>query len=245
MHNYTEGRSLYDFYTYHFEGVDQLTGNSLYTLDPEKEESAADAGELVEINGKKYTTDTAYGLRDFHETALPSVYGSFHTNLTWKGLSANILFTYSLGGKVYDASYQSLMSTSSMSSGSALHEDVLNSWNGVPSGITETSANRIDTNGIPALSYDRSSYNNNTSDRWLTNASYLVCKNISLSYSLPKSLVSGWNCGITGIAINAGVENLFTLTARRGMNPQFNFTGGSDDTYVTSRVFNFGVTFNF
>ena len=85
----------------------------------------------------------------------------------------------------------------------------------------------------------------NTSDRWLTNASYLVCKNISLSYSLPKSLVSGWNCGITGIAINAGVENLFTLTARRGMNPQFNFTGGSDDTYVTSRVFNFGVTFNF
>ena len=245
LHNYTEGRSLYDFYTYHFEGVDQLTGNSLYTLDPEKEKSAADAGELVEINGQKYTTDTAYGLRDFHETALPSVYGSFHTNLTWKGLSANILFTYSLGGKVYDASYQSLMSTNSMSSGSALHEDVLNSWNGVPSGITESSANRIDTNGIPALSYDRSSYNNNTSDRWLTNASYLVCKNISLSYSLPKSLVSGWNCGITGIAINAGVENLFTLTARRGMNPQFNFTGGSDDTYVTSRVFNFGVTFNF
>ena len=245
LHNYTEGRSLYDFYTYHFVGVDQMTGNSLYTLDPEKEEAAAAAGELVEINGVKYTNDTAYGLRDFHDTALPTVYGSFHTNLSWNGLSASFLFTYSLGGKTYDGSYQSLMSTNAMSSGSAIHKDALKAWNGVPEGMTETSANRIDPNGIPAMNYDRSSKNNATSDRWLTNASYLVCKNISLSYSLPKSILNAWNVGINGITLNAGVENLFTITARKGMNPQYSFLGGSDDTYVTSRVFNFGMTLNF
>ena len=245
LHNYTEGRSLYDFYTYHFVGVDQMTGNSLYTLDPEMEETAAAAGELVEINGVKYTNDTAYGLRDFHDTALPTVYGSFHTNLSWNGLSASFLFTYSLGGKTYDGSYQSLMSTNAMSSGSAIHKDALKAWNGVPEGMTETSANRIDPNGIPAMNYDRSSKNNATSDRWLTNASYLVCKNISLSYSLPKSILNSWNVGITGITLNAGVENLFTITARKGMNPQYSFLGGSDDTYVTSRVFNFGMTLNF
>ena len=245
LHNYTEGRSLYDFYTYHFVGVDQMTGNSLYTLDPEKEEAAAAAGELVEINGVKYTNDTAYGLRDFHDTALPTVYGSFHTNLSWNGLSAGFLFTYSLGGKTYDGSYQSLMSTNAMSSGSAIHKDALKAWNGVPEGMTETSANRIDPNGIPAMNYDRSSKNNATSDRWLTNASYLVCKNISLSYSLPKSILNAWNVGINGITLNAGVENLFTITARKGMNPQYSFLGGSDDTYVTSRVFNFGMTLNF
>ena len=245
LHNYTEGRSLYDFYTYHFVGVDQMTGNSLYTLDPEKEEAAAAAGELVEINGVKYTNDTAYGLRDFHDTALPTVYGSFHTNLSWNGLSASFLFTYSLGGKTYDGSYQSLMSTNAMSNGSAIHKDALKAWNGVPEGMTETSANRIDPNGIPAMNYDRSSMNNATSDRWLTNASYLVCKNISLSYSLPKSILNAWNVGINGITLNAGVENLFTITARKGMNPQYSFLGGSDDTYVTSRVFNFGMTLNF
>ena len=245
LHNYTEGRSLYDFYTYHFVGVDQMTGNSLYTLDPEMEETAAAAGELVEINGVKYTNDTAYGLRDFHDTALPTVYGSFHTNLSWNGLSASFLFTYSLGGKTYDGSYQSLMSTNAMSSGSAIHKDALKAWNGVPEGMTETSANRIDPNGIPAMNYDRSSKNNATSDRWLTNASYLVCKNISLSYSLPKSILNAWNVGINGITLNAGVENLFTITARKGMNPQYSFLGGSDDTYVTSRVFNFGMTLNF
>ena len=35
--NYSEGHSAYEWYTYHFVGVDQMTGKSLYDLDPEKE----------------------------------------------------------------------------------------------------------------------------------------------------------------------------------------------------------------
>lgn len=245
MHNYTEGRSLYDFYTYHFEGVDQMTGNSLYTLDPDKKAAAEKAGSLVTINGTDYTTDTTHGLRDFHGHADPSVYGSFHTNLSWKGLSLSMLFTYSLGGKVFDGSYQDLMSTSSMSSGSALHKDVLNSWNGVPEGMTETSANRIDKNGIPVLDFNLSTYNNASSDRWLTDASYLVFKNLSLAYQLPRQWMGVFGGAISGLAVKVSAENLFTLTGRKGMNPQYNFMGGSDDTYVTARVFNVGLSVNF
>ena len=245
LHNYTEGRSLYDFYTYHFEGVDQLTGRSLYTLDPAKKATAKQQGYLVTINGTDYTTDTAYGLRDFHGTAAPTVYGSVHGNVTWKDLSLSMLMTYSLGGKTMDYTYQSLMSVNSMDSGSALHKDALKAWNGVPEGITETSANRIDRNGIPAMDYNLSSKNNATSDRWLTNASYLVMKNISLSYSLPKNILSGWEIGVNALTFTAGVENLFTLTGRKGMNPQYSFTGGSDDTYVTARVWNFGLSVSF
>ena len=244
-HNYTEGRSLYDFYTYHFEGVDQLTGRSLYTLDPAKKATAQQQGELVTINGTDYTTDTAYGLRGFHGTAAPTVYGSVHGNVTWKDLSLSMLMTYSLGGKTMDYTYQSLMSVNSMDSGSALHKDALKAWNGVPEGITETSANRIDRNGIPAMDYNLSSKNNATSDRWLTNASYLVMKNLSLSYSLPKNILSGWEIGVNALTFTAGVENLFTLTGRKGMNPQYSFTGGSDDTYVTARVWNFGLSVSF
>jgi len=245
MHNYTEGRSLYDFYTYHFEGVDQMTGNSLYTLDPEKKEDAEKAGELVTINGVDYTTDTAHGLRDFHGTAAPTMYGSIHTNVGWKDLALTVLMTYSLGGKVFDGSYQDLMSTSAMSSGSAIHIDAKNAWNGVPEGMTETSANRIDAGGIPLMSYDRSSYNNATSDRWLTSASYLVMKNINLSYSLPKKVLAPLNGAISSLTLTVGVENLFTVTGRKGMNPQYGFLGGSDDTYVTARVWNLGLALSF
>jgi TonB-linked SusC/RagA family outer membrane protein len=243
VQNYSEGHDAYEFYTYHFEGVDQMTGNSLYTIDPKLVSAAEAAGTLVNINGKNYTTDTSYGQKVWAGTALPTYYGSFTSNLKWKDLSLMMMFTYSLGGKVYDASYQNLMSTNSAASAGAYHKDLANSWNGIPEGMTETSANRIAPNGIPVLDFDRSTNNNATSDRWLTSASYFVFKNLNLTYDLPKTWIK--NLGLSAVSVNAGVENLFTVTSRKGLNPQYSFTGGSDDTYVTARVFNFGLSVNF
>ena len=238
--NYSEGHSAYEWYTYHFVGVDQMTGKALYDLDPEKEAAASAAGDLVEINGTKYTTSTSQAIRKWAGTALPSVYGSFSSNLRWKDLSLTMLMTYSLGGKTLDGSYRTLMSTASASSASALHKDVLNSWSGAPNGMTATSPNRIDPNGTPILDFNGSNDNNAISDRWLTSSSYLIMKNIMLTYRLPKALVTKW--GLGGVSVKAGVENLFTLTGRKGLNPQYSFAGGSDDTYVSARVFNFGLT---
>ena len=104
---YSVGHSAYEWYTYHFAGVDQMTGSSLYDLDTQKESAANAAGALVEINGTKYTTNSAFAQREWAGTALPSVYGSFGSNLRWKDLSLSVLMTYSLGGKIMDASYQS------------------------------------------------------------------------------------------------------------------------------------------
>lgn len=220
-----------------------MTGQSLYTLDPDKKDAAAENDALTTINGTDYTTITSYGKRDWAGSALPTVYGSVRSTLTWKDLSMNVLLTYGLGGKVYDGSYQGLMGSSVMSSGSALHKDVLKSWNGVPEGMTATSADRIDPNGIPAYDFNRASDNNAVSDRWLANASYLVFKNLNLSYNLPKKWLNHW--GIGGLTLTAGVENLFTVTARKGLNPQFSFNGEYDDTYVTARVYNLGLTVKF
>lgn len=244
MQNYSEGHSIYEFYTYHFEGIDQMTGTSLYTLDPKMKNAAAASGALVNINGVDYATATSFAKRDWAGSALPTVYGSFNSGLSWKNLSLNMLFTYSLGGKTYDGSYSSLMNVSeSGGSGSAYHKDILKSWNGVPAGITETSANRIDKGGIPRPDFYKSSDLNAVSDRWLTSASYLVFKNLNLSYELPKTWLK--NLGIENLMLNAGVENLFTLTSRKGLNPQYSFSGGSDDTYVTARVYNFGLSVKF
>ena len=243
LQNYSEGHDAYEFYTYHFEGVDQMTGQSLYTIDTDQAAAAKKAGALTTINGVDYTTQTSFAKRDWAGTALPTVYGSIGSNLGWKDLSLSMLFTYSLGGKVYDGTYQSLMSTSSVSSASANHADILNGWNGIPEGMTETSADRIDPNGTPAIDFNRSQHSNASSDRWLTSASYFVFKNISLSYSLPKSLVS--KLGVAGATLTAGAENLFSFTSRKGLNPQYSFSGGYDDTYVTARVFNFGLSLTF
>ena len=106
--------------------------------------------------------------------------------------------------------------------------------------MTATSPNRIDPNGTPILDFNGSNDNNAVSDRWLTSSSYFIMKNIMLTYRLPKALVTKW--GLGGISVKAGVENLFTLTSRKGLNPQYSFAGDSDNTYVSARVFNFGLT---
>jgi hypothetical protein len=241
--NYSEGHSIYEWYTYHYEGVDQMTGRALYTIDPEKKEAASKAGELVTINDVDYTTSTTYAKRDWCGTALPKVYGSISTGLTWKDLHLDMLFTYSIGGKTYDSVYANLMTTSSTSSASSYHVDLLKAWNGAPEGMTETSADRIDPNGIPAVDFNRSSYNNSASDRWLTSSSYFVFKNLKLTYTLPKKWTKA--ATLSRVSVNVGAENLFTCTSRKGLNPQYSFNGTVNNTYVTARVLNAGLVVNF
>ena len=109
-------------------------------------------------------------------------------NLPLEGLEPRcIVYLIAWVAEVFDASYMRLMSTASASSASANHKDILKSWNGVPEGMTETSPNRLDPNGIPVIDFNRSTNNNDTSDRWLTSADYLIFKNINLSYNLPKA----------------------------------------------------------
>ena len=243
MQKVSEGHSIYEYFTYHFVGVDQLTGRSLYTLDPDKKDKAAKDGQLVTINGTDYALQNSYALRDWSGSALPDYYGSFNTSLKWKGLSVYALFTYSLGGKLYDGAYQSLMSTSSASSASANHIDLLKSWKKAPAGMTETSADRIDPNGIPQIDFANSNFNNALSDRWLTDASYMVFKNLNVSYTLPNRLTEPLT--VQQMTVTLGAENLFTLTARKGINPQNSFSGAQDDTYVTARVYSLGLSFKF
>ena len=249
---FEEGHNMYSFYTYHFEGVDQLTGNALYTIDPDKAAAAAATGKLVEINGVQYTTDAdSYGKKDWAGKAMPSAYGSFNATVSWKGLSLYMLMTYSLGGKLMDTGYRTLMNTSG-SSASALHKDILKSWTAADAAnVTSTTDattgettyyNRI-KGGIPVNDSYLSSYNNTVSDRFLKSASYLVMKNITLSYDFPKALISKWS--LTGLTVKVGCENLFTVTSRKGINPQYGFTGAQDATYITARIFNAGLTVKF
>jgi hypothetical protein len=121
----------------------------------------------------------------------------------------------------------------------SLHSDLLNAWDGVPAGMNENSPNRIDRNATPGLNYGYSTYSDATSTRFLLDASYLVIKNISLSYNFPKSVTNKLQIG--NLAVTAAIENLATFTALRGMNPQQSFAGTNDNAFVTARVASLGV----
>ena len=261
-----EGRSRYDFYIYTYEGVDSKNGYSLYKFNDgdaqgnsyrfeldgvkygnwevdktgeyvAKEIKGADLQNVVVIDGVPYSYVSNYAKKEFHGSAIAPVYGSFNFGVTWKQLSLNALFTYQIGGKVIDYNYQSLMQAGSTPS--SFHIDALKSW--TVEDATETSA--IWSGDVPVLDYNISSQVNTTSSRWLTSASYICLKNLNIGYQLPKSLVN--KVQLQGVSVNVACENLFTKTARKGMNPQQSFTGVQYNYLVTPRVFSVGLNVKF
>ena len=262
---YVEGGGMYDYHMYQFVGVDQMTGLALYQINDEdyyildenkvgkkwdedtKGFVAFDKAQVPEayrvvIDGKEYVTNTTYAKRDWAGSSLPKVYGSFNTSLRWKGFTFSALFTYSLGSKSIDYAYQDLMSVGL--SPRSYHVDVLNSWSEAPAGMTETSADRINPNGIPRIDGYWSAQSNATSTRFLISGNYLVVKNINLAYTFPRKWVE--SIGLSGITVNASVDNLWSFTAKKGMNPQQNFSGAIYGYSInTPRIGTLGVKVNF
>lgn len=254
------GKSRYEYWLRDWVGVDQMTGRSLYVPDFEQyyiaeegedgemhlmagEDSAeSQLTDYVEINGQYYTNNPTYSRRRFFGSSLPKVYGSFGLRVAWKSLSLSTLFTYALGGKVLDGVYQSLMSASETPSN--FHQDIMQSWNGIPEGMTEDSPARIDPNGTPAINFSNSAQDNIQSSRFLISGNYLVCKNININWSLPKLWMRPLG-GISGIDVFATIDNLFSCTKRRGMSPQQSMDGTQVDRTVVPRVYSFGLQVKF
>jgi hypothetical protein len=208
--------------------------------DPVDNKSAVPASWVETINGKSYTKNISYAKRDWSGSAIPDLMGSISTSFSYKNFDLSVLCTYSLGGKTYDSPYQDLMSV--QSTPSAIHKDALKSWDGVPDGMTADSPNRIDPKGIPVINFQLSQYNNASSTQYLKDATYLIIKNISLSYRFPAKFVK--TLDISNLSVNCSVENLATFNKLRGMDSQQSFGGVTDNGFVASRVFSLGININ-
>lgn len=251
-------------------GVEQYSGQSMYEISRDGinfintnpdgtnyfnetlfnqtvEEARLDAAEgysvFMEKDGKYYSSNTEFASTQLQGSALPDVYGSFSTSLSWKGINFGVLFTYQIGGKTYDSNYAQLMNISTTSPG-AVHKDVLKSWTANPDPEHITLANNvIDPKGVPELNSQFNVYNNSGSSRFITNGSYLCLKNINLSYDLPAKWMQAIK--LQGINVGFTCDDLFIVTKRKGMNPTYGYAGGQGQYYVPSRVFSFQLNVKF
>ena len=105
------------------------------------------------------------------------------------------------------------------------------------------SAADIDPNGIPQLNSAYNGYNNASSSRYVVNNDYLIFKNLNVSYDLPETWVRALS--LQNLNLGMSVDNLFIAAKRKGMNPQYNFSGGQGQYFVPSRVFSFQLTAKF
>ncbi len=82
-----------------------------------------------------------------------------------------------------------------------------------------------------------------SSTYYLQDASYLRLKNITLSYSFPRSLLSG--IGTKDLSVYVSAENLVTWTRYEGSDPERASPTGNFAQYPQARIFNAGLTIKF
>lgn len=214
-----EGGSIYDFHMVKWAGVDPNNGDALYwTLNKT-------TNEYEKVNGDKYDSNS----RQKIGTSLPDLYGGFGTSFEYSNFDLSLQFAYQIGGLKYDDQYSGLMHVGS--DGDNWHKDILNSW---------TPENTTSKN--PRLEYD-SRIQTQTSDRFITDASYLSFKNITLGYTLPKNLLQ--RASINSMRVYFVVDNVNLWSKRQGMDPRTNWSGETTGAlYSPIRTVSFGLTLN-
>ena len=220
-----EGHSFNDYWLRQWYGVDPADGRGLYYAQNTR------AATNIRIFGTDtLTVDAGNAKFDWSGTANPTFVGGLTNIFGFKNLEFSFLFTYQFGGLAYDSPYQSLMAYGDW--GSAMHQDQLRAWK-QPGDITE----------IPRMDHNTNAHNNAASNRWLIDQSFLNLRSVNVSYTLPTSVIG--RIKASSARIYATAENLFLVSARKGLNLQENFAGTSGNFYTPARIFTFGINVSF
>ncbi|MBN1387611.1 MAG: TonB-dependent receptor [Bacteroidales bacterium] len=209
-----KGQPAYQWFMPTYAGVDPATGRPLYYTE---------TGEVT------YDYSNAeVKVQGTNPNVAPSFYGGFENTFTYKGIRLSGLFYFRYGGKIFRGLYQDLM-MSGGGGGSNMCVDDLERWQ-KPGDITD----------VPRL--DATYTDPGPSSRWLEDASYIRLRNLSLSYTFPKSLVS--SIGLSDLTLSVNGVNIITFTKYGGLNVT---TGAEedDDVYPASRTITFGINAKF
>lgn len=218
-----EGVSLYDYWLREYKGVDPLTGAAEYRAI-----SFVPSNSRITESGDTLTNNITNARFGYNGSSIPDLTGSVNTSLNYKAFSLSAMMVYQVGGKIYDGAYASLMGAGYHN---AKHVDILKRWIN-PGDITE----------VPRMDAGRTADFDAASDRWLIDGSFLNIRTVTLSYRLPKSVLSKYK--IDNAQVYMSGENFFMLSRRSGMNVQQNFGGTTSNVYSPAKSLVIGLSFS-
>ncbi len=218
------GQDIFAFYLRRWYGVDPADGAGLFYAAP-----GITSNYRVTAKGDTVTTNSTNAAFHYAGSAIPKFFGSVSSTVAVKDFALSFLLNYQVGGKFYDGNYAGLLG---IAYGRALHTDALRAWK-KPGDVTD----------IPRLDINNTAQFNSQSDRFLIDASYLNLRNVTLTYKLPKTIVS--KIGFDQAKVYIGGENLLIVSKRKGMNPAESFNGTNSPVYVPNRLWNLGINVTF
>ncbi len=225
-----EGESRYNFWGVEYAGVNPETGNDQYwqniyetNADGEKvlveRRKTEDLNALTSDNQKKYLGD-----------AIPKLFGGFTNNFSYKGIDLSFMIYYSFGGKLYDGDYSQMMA---YRTGYSMHPDMLDAW-------TPENTNAK----FPRLSTAYANTMGSYSSKFLYNNTFARLRNVTLGYTLPKSLTYKFQVNSLRFFIQG--DNLLTVgsAAKRGTDPEQSVSGTTSNRFPVTKSVSFGLQLN-
>jgi TonB-linked SusC/RagA family outer membrane protein len=161
----------------------------------------------------------------------PDFTGGLNLNLEYKGFDVNMFVYAALGQEVYDATRRYDMN------GTNYRADWLNRWTGAGT-----------SNYYPRVTFTDNNQNMRTvSDFFIHDGSYVRLRNITLGYTLPKTVTNYLK--LKNLRLYVTAENLLTLTSYKGYDPEIGggvFSNGIDNgIYPQARTVLGGINITF
>ena len=225
-----EGESRYNFWGVEYAGVNPENGNDQFWMNVYDNVTDPETGETSRVVVDRVKTEstsdvTSDDQKKYLGSAIPDFYGGFTNTFSWKGFDLSVMLYYSIGGKLYDTDYSQM---AAYRRGFMLHPDLLtDSW--TPE-HTDAKLPRVNRNTVDIFS-----------TKYLFNNSFLRLRNVTLGYSLPKTLLSKINVESCRVYVQG--DNLLTFGSaqRRGTDPEQSISGTTSNRFPTTKVFTFGV----
>lgn len=201
------GERANSLYVVRYAGVDPANGDALYyKKDGKTTTNIYDPGDAVIVG-----------------TVDPPQFGGFGTDLNWKGLELNALFTYTIGGVAYNNDRFNVEFPGYWFSRVAT--SLLREWQ-KPGDISDVPSPFNDFHG--------------ETTRYVEKTDYLRLRNVALSYSLPKSVLQ--RVKISSLKIFAQGQNLKVWHNFQGWDPEITtgILGGAQ--YPQLKTITFGLS---
>jgi TonB-linked SusC/RagA family outer membrane protein len=212
-----EGENFYSFYLRDYKGVNPDTGSAQW--------------HVLDDNGNRTGAITENSQEAGHGIfgqATQDIQGGFSNAIRYKNWDFNLLFTYGVGGSVYDlTSYR--RDDDGARPQYTVTVDQLDRW-------TPTN---IDAN-VPVRINGTANGSNARSTRYLYSADYLKLKNIRLGYNLPLD-----NKYMRSINLYVLMNNVFLSTELDGYDPESSINGVNFYQIPTARSFTLGLQLDF
>ena len=214
------GEPYYSYYGYEYAGVDPATGKESFYIN---DGTSNARNTTVNPNKAKKV------IMGNHETKLE---GGFSNNITWKFIDFGFNFTFSLGGKAFDAAtWQHNNGNYTFGGQVPTYYDINKMW----TGPGDTNASQ------PVFQYGNTS---EVSSRWLMPTDYLRLKSLTLGFSAPSHWVS--RIGLSKARAFFSASNLLTFKSKDlYVDPEMRVDGVCTFQTPGLRTFTFGIELGF